>query len=166
MVLAEEKEGGALEMIEDSLGFNITTTSERKKPFKYLLGPYCKRTKYKPGRNVTRALGNRKLKDSHTVLDAYGRTAFANPKQMDTTAPLYGPDVSALDGLVIREVPVEPYMLTRACHERGATGVMDCMEEYSSNRHIVLFGLISLAKMDIVETEDGVASKEVRERDA
>ena len=110
---------------------------------------------------MTRALGNRKLKDSHTVLDQHGRTAFAHPREMDTTAELYGPNVSALDGLVIRSVPVEPYMLTRACHERGAAGVMDCMDENFSNRHVILFGLLSLAKMDIVETADGVASKEV-----
>ena len=77
---------------------------------------------------------------------------------MDIDAPLYGPKIPSLDGLVIREVDVEPYMLMRAAHERGPGKVMDKMEEHHGNRHAVLFGLMSLAKMDIVETADGVAS--------
>lgn len=36
----------------------------------------------------------------------------------------------------------------------------DSSHRYPKNRHVVLFGFLSLAKMDIVETEDGVASEE------
>ena len=141
--------------MESDLGFSVT---ERKKPFKYLVGPYCKRTKYKPGRNVTKALGNRKLKEAGNVVDEFGRTGYSHPSEIDLTAPLYGPDIPSLDGLVIRNVPVEPYMVLRGCHEHGPMMVMDKMEEYPKNRHVILFGFLSLAKMMIVETEDGVAS--------
>ena len=144
--------------LENQLGFQISAV--KHPPFKFLAGPYCKRTKGKPGRNVTRALGNRKLKDSHEVLDKHGRKAFANPKEMDLDVELYGPDVSALDGLVIREVPAEPYMLMRASYERGAMSILDTMESYKENRHVILFGILSLGKMAIVETADGVASAE------
>ncbi|GMH84175.1 hypothetical protein TL16_g09839 [Triparma laevis f. inornata] len=159
----EENEGpvtgnGEIANLENQLGFQISAV--KHPPFKFLAGPYCKRTKGKPGRSVTRALGNRKLKDSHEVLDKHGRRAFANPSEMDLNVELYGPKVSALDGLVIREVEAEPYMLVRACYERGAMCVMDNMEKFGENRHVVLFGVLSLGKMAIVETEDGVASPE------
>ena len=140
--IEDEKEEKAIENLstgrssyremEEELGFQIT--SARKKPFKYLGGPYCKRTKNKPGRNVTKALGNRKLKEAGKVVDEYGRTGFGHPSELDLSAPLYGPDIPSLDGLVLRQVPVEPYMMLRASHEHGPDTVMDKMEEYAKNR--------------------------------
>ena len=70
---SERSEITAYTEMEGELGFQITA-APAKVPFKYLKGPYCKRTKYKPGRKVTRALGNRKLKEAGKVVDKYGRT--------------------------------------------------------------------------------------------
>ncbi|GMI34837.1 hypothetical protein TeGR_g12017 [Tetraparma gracilis] len=176
VAIAEEKSTGYGDL-ESELGFSITSTPRRgntprkgkkvKKTYatlegnqKYTVGPYCKRTKGTPGRNVTKALGNRKLNEAKEMMDENGRTGFGHPKDLDLDAELYGPDIPSLDGLVLRTVPVEPYMLLRGAHEHGVTAVLDMMHKYPKNRHVVLFGFLSLAKMDIVETEDGVASEE------
>jgi len=154
--------------LESSLGYSVTSRSSSKKltystqkgPLKYTLGPYCKRTKGKPGRSVTKALGNRKLKEAKEVVDKNGRSGYGHPRDIDLGAELYGEKVPSLDGLIIRDIEVEPYMLLRGASEHGPMAVIDLMEKYSKNRHVVLFGFLSLAKMDIVETADGVAGEE------
>lgn len=92
--------------LESELGFSITSTPRRgntprkgkkvKKTYatlegnqKYTVGPYCKRTKGTPGRNVTKALGNRKLNEAKEMMDENGRTGFGHPKDLDLDAELY-----------------------------------------------------------------------------
>jgi len=151
----DDYQDGKTEDEELVLGFPAV---KKKSPF--LIGPYCKRTRGVPGRRVRKALGNKKLKSAGAVVDRFGRTGFAHPKDMSIDVTLYGEDIPALDGLVVKDATVEPYMLMRAAHEKGPQAVLDLMKKHKQNRHIIMFGCLSFCKYEIKETEDGVASVE------
>ena len=123
----------------------------------WTLAPSCKFRFQHPSRHNKITQFGSKL----TLFFSSSFSSFSSSSSSSSSSSLrYGPDVPSLDGLVVRDVPVEPYMLLRGAHEHGAMAVIDLMEKYPKNRHVVLFGFLSMAKMDIVETEDGVASLE------
>ena len=150
----EAKAGDGAMLIE-----HFPAVKTKKPKYKYLVGPYCKRLRYVPGRTVTKALGFKSLKDSKTVVDEHGVVAFKHPREAPDKPELYGPQLPALDGLNIKRVDAEPYLLVRSAHERGADAIMDVMDLHSTNRHVILFGFQSVAKMDLAETEDGSAQE-------
>ena len=113
---------------ENVLGFPAIKDKYKGKS-KFLFGPYCKRRRGKPGRRVNKALGNSKLKSASLIVDKFGRTGFDHPRAMDIEGcELYGENIPALDGLAVKDVQVEPYMLMRAAHERGPQECINMME--------------------------------------
>ena len=113
---------------ENVLGFPAIKDKYKGKS-KFLFGPYCKRRRGKPGRRVNKALGNSKLKSASLIVDKFGRTGFDHPRAMDIEGcELYGENIPALDGLAVKDVQVEPYMLIRAAHERGPQECINMME--------------------------------------
>lgn len=126
-----------------------------------LTGPYCKRT----GKGKHAAFAINKLPKRSETLRGKSSVDRSLPLFLDNTEVdphdwRLGDTVQCFDGIVLKKVMVEPYMLARGAVAQGPTEVVRLMQRNAKRPQVLYFCLAAVAKFELRETEMGLCSKE------
>jgi hypothetical protein len=129
-------------------------------PALMLKGPFCART----GRGKTCRFAINKLPDSKGLRNHHSVDQkvplFLDNDEIECSEWKLGDWVQCFDGMVLKKVMVEPYMLSRGAGAQGPTEVVKLMQKNLKRPTVLYFCLMSIAKMELRESEMGLATKE------
>lgn len=139
-------------------------------------GPYFTRQHNQPSKKVTRSIIHNTHNSSKSIqkdklslvnhptdlLDALGLQQ-TQIKSLDYSQELLGTKFQSFDGVMLKKMAVDPYMLLRSAYEKGASSILSIINRYIQNEHVIYFGCLMLAKYDFLENKYGLASDEARE---
>ena len=129
-------------------------------PALMLVGPFCARTgKGKKVRTAINKLPDSKGLRNHHSVDRK-MPLFLRNEEVECADWKLGQWVQCFDGMVLKKVMVEPYMLSRGAGAQGPLEVVQLMQRNLKRPAVLYFCLSSIAKMELAESEMGLATKE------
>ena len=129
-------------------------------PRAILTGPYCARTgKGKGARFAINKLPESQGLRGKSTVDPE-MPLFLDNTEIESNDWRLGEWVQCFDGIEIKKIMVEPYMLARGAGARGPTEVVRLMQRNLKRPPVLYFCLQAISKFELRETEMGLASKE------
>ena len=159
-----EYAGGDWELGGGELGEYYARGGGETKDNSWILeGPYCART----GRGKRTAFAINRLPPQSQTLRGKSSVDKDTPLFLDNTEIdpqewSLGDEVQVFDGIVLKRVMVEPYMLARGAVAIGPTEVVRLMQRSARRPQVLYFCLVAIAKFELHETEMGLCSADAK----
>ena len=128
----------------------------------FLRGPYCcrvgrgKKTALVAMTKVPSLVPSLRCKPSVEV------PLFLNNTDIEATKWDLGDVVQCYDGLHVKRVCVDPYMLARGAAARGPMEIVRLMQRQGKRLDVLYFCLLGIAKCEFFEAEDGSCTREAK----
>ena len=133
----------------------------------YLRGPYCcrlgkgKQARFAIHSAVGGAQNNEALKQPISSVDET-LPLFLTNHDIDTVHWKPGDVVQCYDGLEVKRVKVDPYVLARGACARGPMDIVKVMQRHGKRLDVVYFCLMAIAKTEFSEADDGRCTREAK----